>query len=427
MPMNEDEKKNFIREQIVGRKTPLGRVIRHYVRVILSAFLFGAAAAAAFSWIYPKVDAYINPKPKELVELVPESESAVETSTAAETEGEVPSEAIESVVQNEMQSYVFSISDYEAMESSFRSVITNAENSLVQITRRRDGTDFMGNAYESEENFAGVIVARTSEEILILTTSDVVSGTEALSASFLRGSSVPASVKAVDSTDGIAVAAVEISQLDAEISSKLSPIPIGNSRILARNTMLAAIGCPASCMYSSGYAEVTYLDFALPFQDSVVENVMLRLNADASMGTFLINTSGELVGWITKNLGDTADGYSRMAGVSDFIAYVEKLSNGEIPASLGVMIQDVSTEMMGSGMPDGVYVLSVDPDSAAYQAGIQSGDIVTSVNGEKVRNSGEFQRLLEGLNPGSEVLVGGVRQNGESYDSVSFHATAGTR
>ena len=35
------------------------------------------------------------------------------------------------------------------------------------------------------------------------------------------------------------------------------------------------------------------------------------------------------------------------------------------------------------GIPAGIYVIDVDPDSPAMQAGIQSGDVITQVNAER--------------------------------------------
>jgi S1-C subfamily serine protease len=84
-------------------------------------------------------------------------------------------------------------------------------------------------------------------------------------------------------------------------------------------------------------------------------------------------------------------------------------------AYLGVQVGDVQS-------PPGVVVLAVMPGGPAAQAGIQPGDIITSVNGTAVTSSAALSQVLANLSPGAVATVT-VNRNGQS---MSFKVTLGT-
>ena len=88
-----------------------------------------------------------------------------------------------------------------------------------------------------------------------------------------------------------------------------------------------------------------------------------------------------------------------------------------IPARLGIRIQDVTPDMVRQlRLPaqDGVYVSAVDPDSAADDAGIARGTIITRVIAGnqrfEIRNVDDFRRIEKTLKSGQEVAFGVLQQ-----------------
>ena len=63
----------------------------------------------------------------------------------------------------------------------------------------------------------------------------------------------------------------------------------------------------------------------------------------------------------------------------------------------------------------GVGVESVIPGSGAAQAGIQAGDVITSINGEDIADLGAFSGMLKRFSPGDVVTASGSR-NGEPFE-----------
>ncbi len=58
--------------------------------------------------------------------------------------------------------------------------------------------------------------------------------------------------------------------------------------------------------------------------------------------------------------------------ISDYKSILEKMSNGNAFPYFGIKGQEVSAIMNESGMPLGVYVVDVNADSPAYNAGISA-------------------------------------------------------
>jgi S1-C subfamily serine protease len=83
---------------------------------------------------------------------------------------------------------------------------------------------------------------------------------------------------------------------------------------------------------------------------------------------------------------------------------------------LGVNIQDVTPEIAETyGLHDnsGALVAAVSSDSAAERAGIQIGDVIVSINGTHVRDSGSLKYAIGLLRPNQQVRVGLIRDGKE--------------
>jgi serine protease Do len=79
---------------------------------------------------------------------------------------------------------------------------------------------------------------------------------------------------------------------------------------------------------------------------------------------------------------------------------------------LGVQIQPVTDEIASSlslGSASGALVAQVEPDSSALKAGIQSGDVIKSVDGKDIATVRDLTRTIGGAEPGSTVKISLVR------------------
>lgn len=87
---------------------------------------------------------------------------------------------------------------------------------------------------------------------------------------------------------------------------------------------------------------------------------------------------------------------------------------------LGVTVQELSTELADyfGAKNGGALVSSVAKGSAAETAGLKAGDVITSVNGDRVSDGDDLIRELE--NVSGEVSLGVVRDKKEITVKASF-------
>ena len=78
-------------------------------------------------------------------------------------------------------------------------------------------------------------------------------------------------------------------------------------------------------------------------------------------------------------------------------------------------------------MPAGIYVVDVDPESPAMEAGIQSGDIICEAAREKVASLGSYQSAVLKSKKGDMIKIRGQRRGADGYVDVDFTVTVGSR
>jgi serine protease Do len=90
---------------------------------------------------------------------------------------------------------------------------------------------------------------------------------------------------------------------------------------------------------------------------------------------------------------------------------------------IGVQIQPVTADVadsLGLKNPEGALVAEAQPDSPAAKAGIASGDVITSVNGEAVKDARDLAKKIGALAPGATAKLGVLRQGAEKTVSVQL-------
>ena len=124
----------------------------------------------------------------------------------------------------------------------------------------------------------------------------------------------------------------------------------------------------------------------------------------------LFNLAGEVIG-INSQIYSRSGGFMGISfaipidvamNVKEQLQEFGKVKRGR----LGVLIQGMDEDLAQSfGLPDstGALVARVEPDSAADKAGLQPGDVILEVNGDKVGESSELPRMIGELRPGTEI------------------------
>jgi len=96
-----------------------------------------------------------------------------------------------------------------------------------------------------------------------------------------------------------------------------------------------------------------------------------------------------------------------------------KVSRGWI----GVQIQPVTSDIadsLGMKAAEGALVAEPQASGPAAKAGIQSGDVITAVNGETVKDARELARTIGGLAPGSSVKLNVLHQGKDQVINLTL-------
>lgn len=97
---------------------------------------------------------------------------------------------------------------------------------------------------------------------------------------------------------------------------------------------------------------------------------------------------------------------------------------------LGVSIQPISPEIaegLGLEQTQGALVAEPQPNSPAANAGIRSGDIITSVQGKPLKDERELSKMVSEMVPGTKVELGIVRQGEKKTLALALGQLPGLR
>ena len=146
-------------------------------------------------------------------------------------------------------------------------------------------------------------------------------------------------------------------------------------------------------------------------------------------GGALVNTNGELIGINSAIASHTGsyEGYGFAIPINlakkvlDDIEKYGAVKRGYVGISFTELDEDVANQLH-IDKTAGLYVKEVMPGGGAAQAGIQQGDIITGVNGNKVYESSDLQETVGRLEPGDKVHLDVLRGSEEKNFTVTLKA-----
>jgi Do/DeqQ family serine protease len=264
---------------------------------------------------------------------------------------------------------------------------------------------------EIEGAGSGVIV--DAKNGYILTNHHVVANADKITVTLLENRSLVARVVGSDEGSDLAVLQVE--------AENLSSIPFGDSTTLRVGDYVVAIGNPFGFTntVTSGIVSALGRSGLNPraFEDFIQTDASIN---PGNSGGALVNLNGELVGInsaiISRTGGNVGIGFAIPVNLARAIM-TQLIMTGMVRRGLlGVNIQDVTPDIAATyGLPgnSGALVSVVNPDSAAERAGIRIDDVIVSINGTRVRDSGSLRNAIGLLPPGEAVTVGLIRDGRE--------------
>ena len=434
------KEKKFMREKVVKPPVDKRRLVRRAVCVLLVAVIFGAVAAVAFVVSRPVAERFFGHEPTEPTipitierdtEPSPQEESTaeppVETTEAAISPEEIHDE-INEAVQEAFEEFTWTPDHIAGYQQVIRQIAEEADRGIVTVSLIRQQVDWFDNPVESAGQYAGVIVAINPSEVVILTGDRVVAEADSLGVIFSDGSTAPGELKQRDRIGKMAVLRVSTADISDSTLNRIKAFELGNSYTTRAGDPVIAVGSPSGQTHSIGQGIVSYVAKGVQVEDGLTRVLYTDLKCDEDGGTFLINLSGELIGWATDRFRtEENSGITMAASISEYKGVLQKLSNGVEVPYFGIMGQDVTEAMQSEGIPRGVYITDAIAEGPAYNAGIQNGDILTAFGGEDVISMYDFRSRLEERTSGETVTATIARQGLGEYKEIEYEVTVGAR
>jgi serine protease Do/serine protease DegQ len=265
---------------------------------------------------------------------------------------------------------------------------------------------------------SGVII--DAKEGYIVTNNHVIEQADEIIITLKDGRQIEAKKIGSDADSDIALL-----QIDAD---NLTEIVISDSDKLRVGDFAIAIGSP----FGLGQTVTSGIVSALGRSGLDIENYEDFIQTDAAInsgnsGGALVNLRGELIGINTAILGPNGGNVGiGFAIPSNMMHNLVKqiIEFGEVHRGvLGVSGRSVNSEIakaMELKTNQGGFIEQVMPDSAADEAGIKPGDVITKFNGKAIKTFQELRGKVGSIGAGKEIKLTIIRNGNEQEVKVKL-------
>lgn len=427
---------SFIRETVEPpRKSRKRNLLLRLLVLLFAAVIFGLVAALTMVLAEPWMDERFGEKESEAIQIVIPRDSVETDPTVKETEtaDQVPDEEqIRDMIESGIKSYMesFDASDLEGSDeiTSARKVAEESmKGCIVTVSSRHTGEDVFQNSYTRSEQTFGLIVAKTSNELLVLTEDHLVENAGVFVS--YGGDTVDALLKASDPSFGMAMVSVSRADLSAEVWEELNPAPLGNSYMVRKGDVVVAMGAPLAYSGSISQGIIAYVNTLQSGKDMNFQVLQTDIAADPSASGILVNSDGQVVGWVTQAYNpEGMENVLAAVSFSDIKGLIQNMTNGRRSGYLGIRFRTVTSQIAEEQqMPQGIYVTKCIKDSPAYNVGIRNGDVITAISGNTIYNETDFERIMEGLVAEDAIAVTVMRQGRDGYTEMKYEVILGSR
>ena len=316
-----------------------------------------------------------------------------------------------------------------SVAADVKTALARIEPSVVlindTITASANGRGGFGGFGGFQESGAGtgIIISADGE---IVTNAHVVNGATAITVTLPNnGGTHPASIVGIDTTQDLAVIKISgVSNLKPATFANSDTAEVGDS-VLAVGNALGYGGAPTVTegILSAKGRTLTGTD----------DNLSNLLQTDAAInpgnsGGPLVDTTGQVIGINVAVASGTTSEPAQNIGFSipsnTVVNDLPSLKAGKGANSQGGQTTQSGT-FLGVSVADatgGALVQAVEPGSPAAAAGIQAGDLITSVDGKPIADGTALQQAIRSNKAGATVTIG-LTRNGST---TTVKATLGT-
>ncbi|MDD4494054.1 MAG: trypsin-like peptidase domain-containing protein [Eubacteriales bacterium] len=293
-------------------------------------------------------------------------------------------------------------------------VANNVTPSIVRVNVKATVRDYIFGTQEVEGGGSGIII---SEDGYIITNNHVIEGamSSAKGTELAGGAEIsviltgnedkPYNAKVVGRDESTDIAVLKIEE------SNLLPAKLGDSDSIKQGEIAIAIGYPGGFSSTITVGYISGLDRIIEFDG----REMTLIQTDAAInpgnsGGALVNIKGEVIGINTVKISGVEYeglGFAIPINFAKGIAEELKESPYIVRPYLGVSLSGNFTEEIAkqNNVPMGALVIEVYPFTAAFEAGIKYGDIITEIDGVRVMDTSGLKKEIGKHKVGDTIEV----------------------
>lgn len=336
---------------------------------------------------------------------------------------------------------------YKVMfDNNTSNTTSETQTKVVDIDVKSDLTEVIANAKESTVGIAvyqnnqssgsgsGVIYKVDGKTVYVITNHHVIDSASSIEVIYSNGESVKAELVGSDQYGDIAV-------LKMTVNFDVTAFSIGNSDLLDSGETVVAIGSPLGIEYAGtvtqGIVSAPKRTISVDLNSDGSEDWDMNvIQTDAAInpgnsGGALINAAGELVGITSmKYASEEVEGMGFALPINDAVKLVEEIiQTGKVSRPV-LGISGVSLDAYSSyelymyriqtNLNKGIYIANVQNGSAASNAGLQIGDVITHFDGEEIESYKDFLSKLYAKKSGDKVVLTINRSGSTSKVNVTL-------
>ncbi|WP_440286065.1 S1C family serine protease [Eshraghiella crossota] len=396
------------------------RILKKGALLVTMAVFFGLVAGLVMIIVYKTGKNYLDDNKTAMNETISSTDGSESKETDPEDTTVPPIEEITTEIPSTVPIDNEKLNDYMGYYKALKSVADKAGLSVVTVTAARQGVDFFNSTYQNIADEYGIVISSDSTGYYILTEYSLVKNSENIQVTYYDKTVDTAEFVAGDTTTDMAVIKT------GSLNTAVVPVQFGNSDAVLKGDLLVATGKLYGFNGTIGYGIATGVNNSVNDTDSIYRLINTDISGTATSNGVILNLHGEVVGIITMAYNSDNTNFITAYAINDVRNLMQNLVNKKSMPYLGIKGQTVTDEIAATNkIPKGIYISAVETNSPAYKSGIQSGDVITRINGTEINNMESFMMQLEKNNPGDNVNVTIKRRGREDYKEIEFNLVLG--
>ncbi len=396
------------------------RILKKGASLVVMAVFFGLVAGLVMIIVYKTGKNYLDDNKAAMNETTSSTDGSESKETDPEDTTVPPIEEITTEIPSTVPIDNEKLNDYMGYYKALKSVADKAGLSVVTVTAARQGVDFFNSTYQNIADEYGIVISSDSTGYYILTEYSLVKNSENIQVTYYDKTVDTAEFVAGDTTTDMAVIKT------GSLNTAVVPVQFGNSDAVLKGDLLVATGKLYGFNGTIGYGIATGVNNSVNDTDSIYRLINTDISGTATSNGVILNLHGEVVGIITMAYNSDNTNFITAYAINDVRNLMQNLVNKKSMPYLGIKGQTVTDEIAATNkIPKGIYISAVETNSPAYKSGIQSGDVITRINGTEINNMESFMMQLEKNNPGDNVNVTIKRRGREDYKEIEFNLVLG--